>query len=148
MTNLARRALAEEDLSSVEVWFGEAETQRWLGDTTWPRRLLELARLPHRTTLLFTQADEPVALLDLERNGDGSASIAIVVAPNHRRRGIASAVVGSLFELDETEEVVVVVGEVEHGNLAGEGLLRAAGFVQTEGTSEGFTRYVLPVPRR
>jgi RimJ/RimL family protein N-acetyltransferase len=138
-----QRPLRAEDLRDVEAWFDDPETQRWLGGREWPRRLLDLAAAPDRFALLFTQHGDPVALLDLERNDDDTAAIACVVAPTHRRQGIAHTILHSLFALPEAKDLVEVVGEVEDGNVASQQLLRSGGFEFAVRTDEGFDRYVL-----
>jgi RimJ/RimL family protein N-acetyltransferase len=142
-----QRPLRAEDLRDVEAWFDDPETQRWLGGREWPRRLLDLAAVPDRCALLFTRHGGPVALLDLERNEDDTAAIAVVVAPTHRRQGVACTILSSLFALPEAKDLVEVVGEVEDGNVASQQLLRSAGFESTVRTDEGFDRYVLRRPR-
>lgn len=142
MDDLLARPLRAEDLPYVEVWFDDSATQRWLGGRDWLRNLLHLADKPDRFALVFMQLDEPVALLDLERNAD-SAAIAIVVAPSHRKERVASTILQSIFALPAAEHLVEVVGEVEQGNIASERMLRAARFLFVGRTHEGFGRYVL-----
>jgi RimJ/RimL family protein N-acetyltransferase len=143
---LVHRPLCREDLPVIEAWFADVETVRWLGDLEWPRRLLDLAG-PDRFAILFTLDDHPVALLDLERDSDGTAAIAIVVSPTHRRGGLASNVVASVFELPETRDVSEIVAEVEQGNAAASRLVASLKFVAIPGAEGGFDRYVLCRPR-
>ena len=137
------RPLRISDLPHIEGWFDDAETQRWLGGRDWPRRLLELAQAPDRFAFLFGQSGHPVALLDLERNDDRSAAVALVVSPAHRRRRIAATMLQSLFSIPETRDVDAIVGEVEVGNVASERLVRAAGFSFEARTEQGFDRFVI-----
>jgi RimJ/RimL family protein N-acetyltransferase len=134
--------LLVEDVPGIEAWFDDAETQRRLGGREWPRRLVELARAPGRFALLFARSGEPVGLLDVECEGR-SAAIALVVAPPHRGQRIALTMLHALLDLPELQAVVEIVGEVESGNVAGERLVRSAGFVFDARTEEGFARYVL-----
>ena len=143
MATLKARSFRAEDLVKVEPWFDDAETRRWLGDRTWPRRLLELARQSDRVALLYSLADEPVGLLDIELYADGTAAVAVIVSPDHRRRGLATAILRSLFHLPQTGGVDRIIGEVEVGNVAGERCVRAAGFEPCAAvvTHEGFIRF-------
>ncbi|HEX4745519.1 MAG TPA: GNAT family N-acetyltransferase [Gaiellaceae bacterium] len=141
--SLVRRALSREDLRFVEPWFDDAETRRWLGDRRWPRRLLELARMPGRSATVFVEGDTPLALLDVERYEDGTAAIAVVVSPSHRRNGLASRVIASLRDMPETEGVAEIVAEVEEGNAAASRLARSSRFAPIPGAEEGFQRFVL-----
>jgi RimJ/RimL family protein N-acetyltransferase len=142
---LTVRSFCAADLVSVEPWFDDRETQRWLGGREWPRRLLVLARQSNRVALLYTHARRPIGLLDLERFPDGRAAVAVVVSPEHRGRGVATAMLGSIFDLAEAKGVGEAVGEVEFGNTAGERCIRAAGFVRDVEavTSERFLRFLL-----
>lgn len=143
MVVLSSRRLRPGDLPNIEGWFDDPDTQRWLGGRDWPRRLLQLAQATDRFALLFDQSGDPVALLDLERDDDSTAAIALVVAPTQRRRRIAATLLRSLFSLQETRDVVAIFGEVEVGNVASERLLRAAGFSFDARTEQGFNRYVI-----
>lgn len=143
MTTLTSRPLHADDFPLVEVWFDDPEVVRWLGDRAWPRRLLRLAAASNRHAVLFMKGDDPVALLDLEREDDGTAAIACVVAPPLRRQGVGTSILRSLLTLPETEGVTAIVGEAEDGNDASERLLRSAGFVLDARTEQGFNRYVL-----
>ena len=127
----------------IEPWFDDLETRRWLGDREWPRRPLDLARLPGRFAILFTLDDKPVVLLDLERGSDGTAAFAIVVSPSHRRQGLASNVVASVYEIPEATGIREIIAEIEHGNTAARQLVRSLRFAAIPGAEEGFERYSL-----
>jgi RimJ/RimL family protein N-acetyltransferase len=142
---LTARSFRAADLLTVEPWFEDDETQRWLGGRVWPRRLLKLARQPNRAALLYAYADRPVGLLDVERCPEGRAAVAVVVSPEHRGQGVATSMLRSVFDLPEANGVTEVVGEVEFGNTAGEGCIRAAGFVRDSeaASDERFLRFLL-----
>jgi GNAT superfamily N-acetyltransferase len=108
-------------------------TARALNLASWPR-----GRGPGRVC-------EPYALLDLERYDDGTAAVAVVVSPAHRRQGIAASVLRSIFDLPEIAGVDEIFAEVEQGNTAGVRLVFAAGLVpEARGTAdEGFDRFVV-----
>jgi len=44
-----------------------------------------------------------VGLLDLELYDDGTAAVAVIVSPDHRRRGLATVILQSLFDLPQTQ---------------------------------------------
>ena len=107
-----------------------------------------LAEQPNRHALLYCGGDEPVAMLDVERYENSTASFAVVVAPAHRRTGLATSILRSLFALPETAGIAELFGEVEVGNQAGERCLVAAGFEAAGGESEpGFIRYAMRCDR-
>jgi RimJ/RimL family protein N-acetyltransferase len=149
VTRLPHRTLGREDLAAVEPWFDDPATRRWLGGRAWPRRLVELAEQPARFALLWEEDGVPVALLDLEVDEAGTAAVALVVAPEARGRGIATAILASVFALAELAGVHRVIGEVERGNDESGALVRAAGFVPDPAGARdaGFRRWVLLRPR-
>lgn len=107
-----------------------------------------LATEPDRHALVGLSGDEPVALLDVERYEDATASVAIVVSPEVRRQGIGTAVLASIFTHAELTGTELVFGEVEQGNAGAERLVCAAGFaLDNEGArTEGFSRWALRRP--
>jgi L-amino acid N-acyltransferase YncA len=135
---LVLRELTDADLPLVEGWFAEAETGRWLGDQSWPRRLLRLAaRSPDRFAYAALRAGVVVALADAERYRDRRAGVALVVAPAHRRRGVGTAVARALAERPDLADVVEFIAGVEDGNVAGTALVVGAGFWQVTDAPDG-----------
>lgn len=122
------RALTERDAVLASDWFREAETRRWLGDETWPRSVLALAERS-RDRFAYGAAEDGtlVAIADAERQDDGRAAIAVVVAPDQRRRGIGRAVLAALAERAELAGLDLLAG-VEAENEAGDALVRTTGF--------------------
>jgi L-amino acid N-acyltransferase YncA len=88
----------------------------------------------------------PVALVDAEVYDDGSAAVAFVVAPAHRRRGLGVATLRAVATLLATRHGVTrLIGGVEHTNDASARCAQAAGFTPRSGVpdEEGFVDYVL-----
>jgi RimJ/RimL family protein N-acetyltransferase len=140
------RLLRQEDVAELESWFADVSTTRWLGDRDYPSRLLQLAAENGRWAFVILDADDMVALVDVERDDDdpSSAAVAVAVAPFKRGAGLGRrpfSVVGVRPELAALSELV---GDVEAGNKAAERCVVAAGF-QPEGSASdsAFTRYVL-----
>jgi RimJ/RimL family protein N-acetyltransferase len=144
MEHPSSRPFRANDLQTVEPWFDDPETQRWLGDRGWPRRLLDLARRPNRFALLYLSADTAVGLLDIEMLSDRQAAAAIVVSPKHRGGDIATEILRTVAARPEIEGIDEVVGEIEIGNACAERCLRAAGFVHRPEAAreDGFLRFV------
>jgi RimJ/RimL family protein N-acetyltransferase len=140
---LVHRPFRDDDLPVVEAWFDDRETHRWLGDRKWPRQLLDLAREPGRFAILFMLRDRPVALLDLERDSEETATFAVVVSPSHRRQGLASTVIASVLELPQANGVREFMAEIEHSNTAANRLICSLQFEAISGADQGFERYVL-----
>ena len=143
---LAAHRFGSGDLTQLRPWFEDAETTRWLGDSDYPRRLLELTAESGRWAFVVTEHGEPVALVDVEQDEQDahSAALAIAVAPAKRGTGIGRRAINAIAERPELAAVKELVGEVEAGNIAAEKCVLAAGFSREGTASEsGFTRYVL-----
>jgi RimJ/RimL family protein N-acetyltransferase len=132
------------DVSAVTPWFADPETARWLGGERWPAQVLELAvPAAGRFAYIAMDGDRAVGLVDVECYRDSRASMAIVVAPDARRRGIGLAIVRLLDEHVDLVRVTEFFAGVESGNDASRCLVRAAGYVQvtSEPDEEAFTYY-------
>jgi GNAT superfamily N-acetyltransferase len=103
-----------------------------------------LRSAPGRSATVWLQRREVVALLDIERDGSETAAGALVVAPARRGKGNGT-ILRSIFSLAEVEGIERIYGEVEQGNVAAEGLARAAGFAPENSavTKAGFNGWVL-----
>ncbi|MFL6466785.1 MAG: ribosomal protein S18-alanine N-acetyltransferase [Pyrinomonadaceae bacterium] len=76
-----------------------------------------------------TSAGEMAGFVLLMNNPDGAAHITTVgVAPEHRRRGVASALIDELETILRKKEVSTVVLEVRVGNTAAQDLYSRAGY--------------------
>jgi ribosomal protein S18 acetylase RimI-like enzyme len=148
-----------EALASVEPWFDDPETDRWLGGREWPENLLRLLADPpreHRGSVvrervaLVARADgESLALVDAEIYTDDSAAVSLIVAPNRRRRGLGAATLRALGAHLAGCGVRALVGGVEQHNTASLRCVERAGFVAVSGKpdEEGFIDYVLRLER-
>jgi RimJ/RimL family protein N-acetyltransferase len=154
---LTLRPFVPEQLPLTEPWFSDVETKRWLGDTDWPRRMLDLADRPlgefrgametGRFRWLAWSGEDPVGYIDCgtfnrwttwdvgPQGGQvvatieaPSASIAYVVDPRCRGRGFAKAMIERLIEQPELSNVEVFGAGVEPDNVASVGALLKAGF--------------------
>jgi RimJ/RimL family protein N-acetyltransferase len=143
-------------LGAVAPWFDDAETFRWLGGRDWPENLLRLIADPpreHRGSSVRDRAGwiatldrEPVALIDTEVYEDGTAAVALVVAPAQRCRGVGAATLAAIARLLARDRGVdALVGGVERHNDASHRCVKAAGFVAVAEVpdEEGFINYVL-----
>lgn len=134
----------EETLSEVQHWFEDEATRRWLGGTEWPREAMRLSDPSHGRFALVTLLDDrPVALIDLERYEDRSASFAIVVDPAHRGKGLAALAIDELTNYAKNLDVIQLLGYVESGNTISERLLRGRGFAAIGVDPDGFAEYAL-----
>ena len=153
------RALTRADLATVEPWFRDPDTRRWLGGPEWPATMLDLAERvvgeEFRGALqtgayhyLASSGPRAVGYVDcgtFDRcttyGGEGpdgpiitdtldvpSGSIAFVVAPVLRRRGLGRAMITALTHQPELRSVELFEAGVEPENRASRACLEAAGF--------------------
>jgi RimJ/RimL family protein N-acetyltransferase len=156
VTSLELRPFTPDLLGGVAPWFDDGETVRWLGGRDWPKNLLRLTADPpreHRGSSVRVRAGwiatldgEPVALIDTEVYVDGTAAVALVVAPAQRRRGVGAAALAAIGDLlARSHGVQSLIGGVEQHNEASHRCVKAAGFVAVaeDPDEEGFINYVL-----
>jgi RimJ/RimL family protein N-acetyltransferase len=156
VTPIELRPFTPDLLSAVVPWFDDGETSRWLGGRDWPENLLRLisdaprehrgSSVRERAGWIATRDGEPVALIDTEVYVDGTAAVALVVAPVHRRRGVGASALAAIGRLlARSHGVEALIGGVEQHNEASHRCAKAAGFVAVaeEPDEEGFINYVL-----
>lgn len=143
-----------DQLSLVEPWFHDGETQRWLGGPGWPRLVLDRAGRPwgeyrgrvemgsyrwlawegHSAvgyidcgvTDRFTEWDGDHGILDVIPTPSGN--ISYVVDPRRRRRGYAVAMLNALWSPPQLSLVRLMVAGVEPANVASVRALLKAGY--------------------
>jgi RimJ/RimL family protein N-acetyltransferase len=157
VNRLRLRPFLTEQLSLVERWFCDVETQRWLGGPDWPRIMLDRADQPlgefrgaretGRYRWLAWHGDVAVGYIDcgtFDRwttwdggpRGRGvvatievpAGSIAYVVDPGRRRQGLATAMIKLLIERPELDDLEMFAAGVEPDNVASVRALAKADF--------------------
>lgn len=153
------RLLAFErgQLALAEPWFGDPDTQRWLGGPGWPQLVLDLAGRPLGEYRGAAEAgnydwlawadDTAVGYIgcgtyDRLTSWDGApggrgvisaipvpaANISYVVDPALRRRGHGTAMINALMTMPELAHIALFAAGVEPANTASVGCLLKAGF--------------------
>ncbi len=146
-----------KQLSLVEPWFLDADTQRWLGGPAWPRQMLDLADRPlaefrgaaetGRYRWLAWEHDKAVGYIDCGtydrwttwEGGPGgrgvigtiprpAGSISYVVDPASRCRGYCTAMVTAVMAMPELAHIRLFTAGVEAANAGSVGCLLKAGF--------------------
>ncbi len=153
------RAFTRADLASVESWFRDPQTRRWLGGPEWPAIMLD--RADRVVGEEFRGAVQTGAYRYLARSegraigyvdcgtfdrctiygGEGpdgplitdtldvpTGSIAFVVDPDVRRRGLGRAMITAVTHRPELRFVELFEAGVEPENTASRRCLEAAGF--------------------
>jgi RimJ/RimL family protein N-acetyltransferase len=157
MTHLTLRPFVRENLPLTEPWFSDVETERWLGGTDWPRKMLDLTDRPlgefrgametGRFRWVAWNREDPVGYIDCgtfdrwttwDLGVEGghvvatieapAAALAYVVDPQFRGRGFAKAMIQRLIEQPELSDVEVFGAGVEPDNVASVRALLRTGF--------------------
>jgi RimJ/RimL family protein N-acetyltransferase len=138
--------LTESTLAIAVPWFEDEQTQRWLGGPGWPALVLRLAASPPaeyrgrqvtgRFVWLAYVDQAPVGLADTERYADATASVAIVVAPAVRGRGVGRRIIQAVLAHPELAATQVTEAGIEPGNAASVRCFTAAGFTAANDTPD------------
>lgn len=143
---------------AIEPWFDDPDTMRHLGGRDWVHHALNLMKVMpgysmgdvtvlDRQGFVIEEDGRRVALLDLEVYNDRTASLAIVVAPEERRRGVARRVLSCLWELPDLAGVESVFGCIDNGNEASRRCFSSAGFaIANKPDHEGMLRIEMRRP--
>jgi RimJ/RimL family protein N-acetyltransferase len=150
------RPFGAADLAVVSPWFLDADTRRFLGGPQWPRQMLVVGESAVGTTFRgarqtgvhrwvgyrdgvpvgyvdcgtfdrWTTCDERLHVIDAIERPAGA--IAFVTAPEHRRRGIARAMIRAALAEPAIGHVEIVGAGADPDNAASLAVLRALGFV-------------------
>ena len=145
--NLSFIPMTPDHIEEIEEWFDDPETQRFLGGREWIRRLPALLRdspgvefrgrrvLARHAWVVHT-AGSSVAIVDVESYDDGTAGIALAVAPAMRRKGIGKQVLSDLKTLSELAGVNAFIWAVEPENKAARHCMSGARFEVSEREDE------------
>lgn len=121
---------------AIDVWWEDPETQRSWG--TGGYGALQTLRLSldsadgdstsARKALIALEGGEPVTLIELSPNEDGTADVAILVAPEKRSRGVGRRALEMLVRSQYAEGVREFSAIVAPENVASIKCFEAAGF--------------------
>ena len=156
---MALRKFTRADLASVEPWFRDADTRRYLGGPEWPAAMLDhggravgqefrgamqtgahryLAEVDGREVgyvdcgtfdrCTIYGGEGPEGAIITESIDLATGSIAFVIDPSLRRRGLGRAMLRALPRRPELQFVELFEAGVEPENLASRLCLEAAGF--------------------
>jgi len=83
--------------------------------------------------------EKPIALIDLETYNDGTASLALVVAPEMRGKGISTRIHKDIWGIPEMTGINKIIGGIEPANVAMISSLKKAGAkISKEINAEGY----------
>jgi len=133
MTTFSLRKLELGDLDAIE------RIERASYPTPWSRSMFagELAKQSSLSIAAVTPDEQLVGYLVLSRYVDAWHVMNVAVAPDLRRRGIASTLLGRLFELTATDDRRGYTLEVRVSNTGAIALYEGLGF-ETRGVRRGY----------
>lgn len=132
--------LTEDLANTIAPWFDDPDSIRYLGGRDWLYRELDLIHtapgsefrghhvLARYVWVVHDLDDQPCCLVDIEPYDDGTAGMAIIVAPHRRNQGFGQQVLQALPTLTELRNVHKVVGAVEPENVQARHCFEQAGY--------------------
>jgi GNAT superfamily N-acetyltransferase len=145
--------LTEDLANTIAPWFDDPDTIRYLGPREWLYRELHLMHTAPTSELRGRQVlaryvwvvhepdDQPCGLVDMEAYDDGTAGMALVVAPHRRHQGLGQRVLQVLHTLEELRGVRALIGAVEPDNTPARRCYERAGYtVAASPDAEGMLR--------
>ena len=157
MRTVELEAFVHSDRHAVDPWFDDDDTRRFIGGNGWVEHSLlhppapPTARRGRQVTARFMwvarQDGIPVGVVDIETYDDGTAELAIIVAPDHRRAGICKRILDAVIVHPALAEVQVLRLGVEPDNVGAVRCAEHAGFTLEEGRpgENGMAHFVRPI---
>jgi uncharacterized protein GlcG (DUF336 family)/GNAT superfamily N-acetyltransferase len=133
--------LTEELANTIAPWFDDPETVRYLGPREWLYRELQLMKtaagvefrgrrvLARHVWVVHDAGGQPFCLVDVEPYEDGTAGIAMLVAPHRRSQGLGRQVLQALPGVEALRDVRTIIGAVEPDNQLARRCFEQAGYV-------------------
>lgn len=144
MDRLMLAPVVRADLALLVEWFKDAETAVRLGGMLPLDEQVEamVKGIPGQENWLVYDDETPVGYACLETCADRSASVAVLVRPDMRKKGYGKAILDAVVEQALVAGVERINGYVESDNTACGRTLARAGFAMTAGPDEdGFFTY-------
>jgi RimJ/RimL family protein N-acetyltransferase len=115
------------DLATIQSWFQDAELRRRLA---FPSRewLAFVSADPDEVAQVACEDGVPVGFVQVEREPDGTATLAFCVRPDLRGRGYGKRILRAALDSPHLADVGTIRGGVEPDNEASLRCLRAFGF--------------------
>jgi RimJ/RimL family protein N-acetyltransferase len=154
MSGVELDAFTHSDRDAVDPWFDDDDTRRFIGGTGWVEHSLLHPPPPsadHRGRQISARfmwvAREhgiPVGVVDIETYDDGTADLALVVAPDHRRAGLCKRILQAVIDDPALRHVHVMRLGVEPENAGAARCAESAGFSAEphDLDEQGMTHYI------
>jgi len=126
------------DRVMVDPWFDDDDTRRFIGGTGWVEHSLlhppeppterRGRQVSARFMWVARRDGVPVGVVDVESYDDGTAELAVIVAPEHRRAGMCKQILEAVIAHPALVEVQALRLGVEPDNLGAALCAEHAGF--------------------
>jgi RimJ/RimL family protein N-acetyltransferase len=154
MSPVELTAFVHSDRDSVDPWFDDDDTRRFIGGTGWVEHSLlhdpappaeHLGRQISQRFMWVAREDEAaVGVVDIATYDDGTADLALVVAPDHRRGGVCTRILEAVVVHPALVDVKVIRLGVEPDNVGAARCAERAGFAPEphDLDEHGLTHYI------
>ena len=139
------------DRDAVDPWFDDDDTRRFIGGTGWVEHSLlhppkppterDGRQVSARFMWVAREGGVPVGVVDVETYDDGTADLAMIVAPDHRRAGLCKRILEVAIGHPALGDVQVVRLGVEPDNIGAARCAESAGFRAEPHPEQGLTHY-------
>jgi RimJ/RimL family protein N-acetyltransferase len=154
MSPVELASFVHSDRETVDPWFDDDDTRRFIGGTGWVEHSLLHAPAPpaeqlgRQTSTRFMwvarEDGAAVGVVDMATYDDGTADLALVVAPGHRRAGVCTRILEAVLVHPALADVKVMRLGVEPDNVGAARCAERAGFEPEphELDEQGLTHYI------
>jgi RimJ/RimL family protein N-acetyltransferase len=152
VSGLELESFTHADRDAVDPWFDDDDTRRFIGGTGWVEPSLlhapkppagrEGRQISARFMWVAREAGVPVGVVDVETYDDGTADLALIVAPDHRRAGLCKRILEAVIDNPALRDVQVMRLGVEQDNVGAARCAESAGFSAEPHNEQGLTHYI------
>jgi RimJ/RimL family protein N-acetyltransferase len=129
MPSIFIQRLDEVAYLAYAEWFSDQETTPWAQPPT-----RQWFTYVSNTDGVYAwgayETGELVGVVQIDRTGDGTGSICIVVNPQYRKQGLGKLILSLVLDQPEVRRMRMITAEIDPENLASLRCFSAAGFVQ------------------
>lgn len=135
---LELESFTHADRHAVDPWFDDDDTRRFIGGNGWVEHSLlhppsppterEGRQIKARFMWVAREDGAPVGVVDIETYDDGTADLALIVAPDRRRTGLCKRILEAAIGHPALDDVHVMRLGVEPDNIGAARCAESAGF--------------------
>jgi RimJ/RimL family protein N-acetyltransferase len=154
MSPVELESFVHSDRETVDPWFDDDDTRRFIGGNGWVEHSLLHPPAPPaggrgrqisaRFMWVAREDGVPVGVVDIESYDDATADLAMIVAPEHRRAGVCKRILEAVIVHPALTDVRIMRLGVEPDNLGAARCAESAGFAPEPHhlDEQGLTHYI------